>query len=279
MRTVVAAEKDQRVLILAGLFQLLDHPADVGVHAAHHCREALLLDGPRHVGVLAEMRYFHAVARVAPHFVVGVGNGVGGFQKPGALIFLFQELQRTPGEQVVRILFLARPEIAAQQVGGLAVEEMLGVVVMRVRLAEEAEPLVEPFARRVAGGAKLAERPLSEQPGPIARLLQDVGNGHVLWPEGKVRVLVAAGARMAGVVAGHQAAAGRRAYGRAGIGLRKAHPFRGDPVEVRCLHLPGAITAEIAVAEVVGQDQQDVRFSGLRGQEGGSSRSGGGAKE
>ena len=63
---------------------------------------------------------------------------------------------------------------------------------------------------------------------------------------------------MAGVLAGHEAAARRRADGAAGVGLGEAHALGRQAVEVGRLDALLAVAAEVAVAEVVGQDEDDV---------------------
>ena len=79
---------------------------------------------------------------------------------------------------------------------------------------------------------------------------------------------VAADRGMAGVVAGHQATARRGADGAAGVALREAHALRGQAVEVRRLDLLLAVAAEVAIAQVVGQDENDVGRSGRIGRDG-----------
>ena len=83
------------------------------------------------------------------------------------------------------------------------------------------------------------------------------------WPSGLTLAVVADGG-VAGVLAGHQAAARRGADGAAGVELRELHPLGRHAVDVRRLDLLLAVAAEFAVAEVVGDDEHDVRPRRLR---------------
>ncbi len=51
------------------------------------------------------------------------------------------------------------------------------------------------------------------------------------------------------------------------MAVGEAKPFTGEPVDVRSLDPLGAVAADIAVAEVVRVDQDDVRLGGAEGGE------------
>ena len=59
---------------------------------------------------------------------------------------------------------------------------------------------------------------------------------------------VASDGSVSAVQTRHEDAAGWSAHGRSGIGLREAHPFGGQPIDVWCLDLGLAVGAEVAVA-------------------------------
>ena len=63
---------------------------------------------------------------------------------------------------------------------------------------------------------------------------------------------------MADVKAGHEHAARRGADGRAGIGIGESHAVGGQAIEIRRFDLLLAVAAEVAVAEVIGQDEDDI---------------------
>ena len=70
---------------------------------------------------------------------------------------------------------------------------------------------------------------------------------------------VAADAGVAGMQAGHEGAAGGGTDGAAGVALGEAHAGGGEGIDVGSADALLAVTAEVAVAEVVGEDEQDVR--------------------
>ena len=71
------------------------------------------------------------------------------------------------------------------------------------------------------------------------------------------------------VHAGHDAGAGGRAIGAAGVELVHDHPVTGERVEVRALRELGAVEAYVAPAKVIGQDKYDVGlFCAARGRSG-----------
>ena len=56
-----------------------------------------------------------------------------------------------------------------------------------------------------------------------------------------------------------------RAYGRRRIGVRKFHTLPGQVIQHRGLVVGTPVAAQIAIAEVVGQDEYDVRTLRLSG--------------
>ena len=73
----------------------------------------------------------------------------------------------------------------------------------------------------------------------------------------------------------HEHAPRRRADRRAGVELRESHPLGCHPVETGRLNSLLAVTTEIAITEVVGQHEDDVRplRGGVRSQGGSGSQS------
>jgi hypothetical protein len=62
--------------------------------------------------------------------------------------------------------------------------------------------------------------------------------------------------------AGEDGGTRRAADGAGGVGLREAHPLAREGVEVGCLDDRMAVAAEVAPAEVVGEEHEDVRRAG-----------------
>ena len=111
------------------------------------------------------------------------------------------------------------------------------------------------MARR-AGPRRKA--PLADEAGAVAAFVEHFAESpFVRLQRGPGHV--AANLQVAGVFAQHERGAGRRANGAAGIEIRETHPFGGEAVEIRRLDLRLAVAAEVAVAEVVGEDEHDAR--------------------
>ncbi len=71
--------------------------------------------------------------------------------------------------------------------------------------------------------------------------------------------------RMAGVFPGEESASGRRADCMARVKLREADAVCCKLIEIGRLDLLLAVAAEFAVAEIVGEEEDDIRLSGFRG--------------
>src|SRR5580765_2487441 len=82
--------------------------------------------------------------------------------------------------------------------------------------------------------------------------------------------LIAPDGAVAGVQAGHEGAAAGSTDGGSGVTLSKSHPLSGEAIDAGCANqfLPEA--ANIAVAQVVGEDEDDV--GRLLGGEGGGGK-------
>ncbi len=115
-----------------------------------------------------------------------------------------------------------------------------------------------------AAGAGAAESPFSEQSGSIARALEEGSDGGLIRAQARFGLDVPSDGGVAGVPPGHQAAAGWRTDCGTRIRLGEAKSLGGHAVQIRGLDLLLTVTPEIAVAEIIGEDKNDV------GPEGGS---------
>jgi hypothetical protein len=160
------------------------------------------------------------------------------------------------------ILLLVRLLRAAQDAGAVEVA---------VRAAEEAEELVEAALLRVElrGGAEV---PLADQPGGVAGGLQTVGQRRLRCRQAGAALLALLPLAPGGVefvaeallvAAGQQAGAGRRTVRARDVAVGEPRPGLGQRVEVRRRHVLAAVEAHVGVAEVVGQDDDDVRLARL----------------
>ena len=132
------------------------------------------------------------------------------------------------------------------------------VVGRRTRVVAVEVPFVDQ-AGAVAGGA--------EDGGDGGVLRQEVGAPHIggvaPWvdldaADASGGALIVADAGVASVLAGHKRAARGRADAAACIALGETGAGGGEPVDVRGAYMLTAVAREIAVAHVVGKDEDDV---------------------
>ena len=76
--------------------------------------------------------------------------------------------------------------------------------------------------------------------------------------------LLQANSRARGIAAGDEGATRGRANGRGGIGIDETNALRGQAIQIWSLIIRTAKATEIAVAEIVGEDENDVRATRLR---------------
>ena len=124
----------------------------------------------------------------------------------------------------------------------------------------------------------VAQVPFAEHAGGVAGFLQRVGDRDLIERQcgdvidGPQRAAlpveaidaadgVDAGARA--VLAAHQRGARRLAVRAAGVAARESHALGGQAVDVRRFVVLAAEAGDVGVAQVVGQDEDDVGFTGF----------------
>ena len=112
-----------------------------------------------------------------------------------------------------------------------------------------------------------AEVPLADNARLVAGRFERAGECRRAWWNDERGVAGQdAGARLSpGILAGEQGEARGGAGGGTAVGVGEAEPFAGDAVEVRRFDRRRAVAAEIAVADVVGVDEDNVGAIGLGG--------------
>ncbi len=130
----------------------------------------------------------------------------------------------------------------------------------------ETEELVEtPFHRVVL--RRKTEVPLANETGHVTRLFQPIRDCLLAQRHAHVRLFLR---RRAGVVpmaeallipAGHQPRARRTAHRARHVAVRETHPTRRNGVDVRCRNVLTASRAQVRVAQVVRENDNDVRPS------------------
>src|SRR2546425_9693652 len=128
---------------------------------------------------------------------------------------------------------------------------------MGLGLIEVTEPFVKAVFVRDARGAFVAQAPLAEGCRVVTGRLEDFCHGEVGGIQRHARV--AANPRVSGMLTGHQTTTRRRADRAASVALSEMHPFLRKPVNVRRLDSFLPVTTEVAVTEVVGENENDVR--------------------
>ncbi len=144
-----------------------------------------------------------------------------------------------------------------------------------VRTAAVDAALVHVEALVLRPPALGTEVPLAGEEGGVSRLLQHLGEGHFLQREtvgvgrGKqlrVALPLVRRERSSDVVSdagalrplpGDEGRPRRRADRTGRVGVREAHALRGEAIEVGCLVKGAAVAAEIALPEVVGDEEDD----------------------
>ena len=190
--------------------------------------------------------------RIFRHAQFGVRHGVVQVEEERTRVGLLDEGRRLAREQVV--------DVVALEIGGdrLAVAiQVIGELPVRVAMIEEAEGEIEALLAGFAAGARLAEAPLADHRGAVAGVAQRHRHGDVLVAQRDFTV--AADPDVPGVQAGHQRRARRRADRAPRVVLGEPDPFGRQPIEGRRLKLRLSVRAQIAVAEVVRLDEDDVR--------------------
>ena len=141
---------------------------------------------------------------------------------------------------------------------------------LRLLLGIEVVEVAEEFVEAVLGRqvfVAVAEMVLAELAGGIAERLERLGDGDVAVLQADRRAgnadLAQAGAQAD--LAGDEGRAARRAAV-LGVVVGEHHAFLGDAVDVRRLvaHQPAGIGADVGLADVVAEDDEDVRLRRAR---------------
>ena len=146
--------------------------------------------------------------------------------------------------------------------------EVCRVVAVGFALVQVSEEGVEAHVIGKPGLVAEGQAPLAEEPGGVPGVLEDLGHGEIIGLQsvtvhaaGVAHHVVADGG-MSLVQSLHQARAGGSADRGTAVAVGQAHAAGGQGVDVRCLDQRLAEAAQIAPAQIVGHDPDDVRFVG-----------------
>ncbi len=226
----------------------------------------------------------------------------GPVEKEGLVLVVAGEFQRGIGDEIRRVLIalkalvglrFRRVFVRTQRVvrgEGRVVEsdrlvvvpKVGGIEIVRHALAVVAEPAVKALLQLRPAGGRPAEAPLAEAAGGVAGGFEDLRQrdggvrdgelsfvfrfAHHLDALGVIRLPVVADEGVARMLAGHQHAAGRCADRISAVMLGELHALRSQAVHIRRLDDLLPVAAEIPRAEVIGQDEDDVRLACVGGE-------------
>ena len=266
---VVRREDHQGILGHMQRIQLVQDPADGGIHGRHGGEiadqiAALILghlirqiDAVRIPGqmghgckgaVLIEVRIFLGMV-VQPW---GMGRGIAHVQQEGLLL---------PGPAVQVFQGIVRNGI--RHIALLPVE--LPVLIHGRAIVGTAAALVaEPVGKALLGLFRGAHVPFAGQSAVVSGLGKSLGIGILARQilNGGLPVVVVpqpvVDAVLAGDAAGQKACSGRRAHGRCAEKVIKAHSLRRQAVNIRCNDLPVAGAAQGPPALIIRQKEYDI---------------------
>jgi hypothetical protein len=153
--------------------------------------------------------------------------------------------------------------------------EVFGVIVMRARLAQVAEEMIEALLAGMPGGEHrvlhilhhTAQSPFTNDGGGVSRALQQFRHGFRALRKRGLAVgeprTVGADVGMARMQAGHQRTAGRGADRVAGIMRRKLHAFGRQRIQLGGLNQLLTIVSNFPIPKVIGEDVDHVGLRGL----------------
>ena len=136
---------------------------------------------------------------------------------------------------------------------------------MRVALAVVAEEVVEAVLQRAARGVEHAHAPLAHAGGGVTVFLEDLrhrdGAGRQRELALGLDLPVGTNGAVAGVLAEHERRAARGAHGGPAVTLGEARALLGHAVQVGRLDELLPVAADVALGEVIAEDEDDVRFA------------------
>ncbi len=185
------------------------------------------------------------------------------------------ELDGFPGDQVGQVA-LPLDRLA------IPVEGRLTGVLAMVKIIDRAADRAKPIIEAVAGGKELwlvAQVPLAADAGGISCRFEHASDGgfrsrQAQFTTGPQTNGIVVSAHVADTESAlepadtllipprQQGRARRRAFRGVGIERREAHALGGNPVDTRRADVLAAVTSHIAIAEVIGHDQHDIRAAG-----------------
>ena len=287
-RTVVGGENPERIALEAQFLHEVHEAADLTIHASNHCGVGRAGMRVREIAARTVVGRIGEFAEVFGEGVVGdlereVRDGGGDVAEKRAILVCADEGAGLFGDEVGCVdvsgeggvgggrgevgadgEFLVRGEFGVADFdGALVVPEVRRVEIVGDGLTVVAVETVEALLERDAVGARAAEAPFAETAGSVARGLEKFRERDGVGGDGELalgfQLAIIADERVAGMFAGHKHATRGSADVVAGVVLGEFQALGGEAIEVRRADDFLAERADVAVAEIVGEDENDVR--------------------
>src|SRR6185437_9855610 len=294
-RAVIAGENNDRAFVETKFLDERQDAANIAVHACNHGGIGRMRLALRKIAAIAGIRLFREFSRV---FLQRIRRHLQGqmrhrrrvIQKERAILVGTHEVERFRADEVGSVILAGETRVAGGIVGVgvggqflmsrelrivqldllVVVPEMRRIIVVGDSLTVVAEPAVETLFKRSAAAANRSQSPLAEtaQRVPLLleqqRQLQRTGGNRRLSFRKPLGLAIIADVGVPRMLAGHQHAARRRADIVTRVVGREAHSLTGQAIKVRRLDLLLPIATEIAVAEIVGNEEDDIGWFFLR---------------
>ena len=144
----------------------------------------------------------------------------------------------------------------------VVVPQMVGIIAVRQQLAIIAEKRVASLVLGITRGADESQPPLAKGCGSVTRLLERMKKGaRPSWQRVlsfRIQLDIAPDVSVAAVHSRQEAGTRRGTDRSPRIALREAHARLGQAVDMRRFKLLLTITAQVAIAQVVGQDEKHI---------------------
>jgi hypothetical protein len=132
---------------------------------------------------------------------------------------------------------------------------------MRGSMAYKADKVVKAFAIWMATIIDVArEATLADETSRVPRSLENISNANVIRGLAQLVDTIPSDTGVAGVFSGEQGATAWCANGGAGVGTGELDAITRHCIKVWCPDIPLSCIAGVAVAEVIREDKNDVRF-------------------
>src|SRR5690606_4963613 len=161
-------------------------------------------------------------------------------------------------------------------IGLITLKTDFGIVIVAFRFFDQpTNKLVKSFPLRMGRFTKSFDVPFIDQKGPVSVLLQDMGNGSIRVKQTgssdrntvfesfntSLACHIAPYSSMPGMFTGQQCSSGWRTDTGTGISVCKPNALSGQLIQMRCPNNLVSVASQVAISQIVGDDQYDIGFS------------------